>query len=274
MIWNGNLHDTTNFISKNYLQINSCGVQNADADYTVVRSNGRVDYHLLLIICGQCEATHNGKKYLLTHGDVIVYYPNEPHYYAFNEGAKSLWCHFSGTAAQEILQSAELYSGVYQTTKNDAVYDKFYFMIQQFHLSGREKFALPALIALIYAIKDSSTYSNSNKISEPISKALLYIQTNYNKTVTLEELAKISGYSKSRFSHLFAEETSSTPKSYQNNLRLNASREMLASTDKSIYEISFSCGFNDPFYFSRAFKQKYNLSPTQYRQQFTCDKNN
>ena len=94
---------------------------------------------------------------------------------------------------------------------------------------------------------------------------LTYINSNYNKQITLEELANKSGYSKSRFSHIFSEVTGTTPIKYQNDLRLKISCEMLLSTKASITDIAYGCGFNDPLYYSRIFKKKYNLSPTEYR---------
>lgn len=265
MIWNGNIHDTTNYVSNRFLQINSCGIQKITGDYTVVRDAGRVDYHVLFIVSGKCIAVHNGQTHALTAGSVLVYYPEEPHKYTFSEDCTSLWCHFSGYAAKEILASANLSGGVTVTRRSDAVFDAFSAMIQQFHLTGREKFALPHLIELLYLICDNADEPHRNEMNEEISRALFYIQTNYNKHISLDELASVTGYSKSRFSHLFAEETHTTPKSYQNALRLNAAREMLLSTDKSVSEICYLCGFNDLFYFSKLFKQKYGVAPTKYK---------
>ena len=55
------------------------------------------------------------------------------------------------------------------------------------------------------------------------------------------------------------------PIKYQNDIRLKNSCELLHSTNLTITEIAQSCGFNDPLYFSRIFKKKYNTSPTQFR---------
>lgn len=265
MIWNGNIHDTTNYVSDKFLQINSCGLQNITDGYTVVRTRGRVDYHVLFIMSGRCTAVHNGQTYALTAGSVLVYYPNEPHKYTFTENCKSLWCHFSGYAAEEILASVGVFGGVSTIQRVDAVFNAFSAMIQQFHLANREKFALPHLLELLYLIRDDADVPHHHEINAQISRALCYIQTNYNKNIRLDELASMTGYSKSRFSHLFAEETHTTPKSYQNALKLNAAREMLLSTDRSVTEITYLCGFNDLFYFSKLFKQKYGVSPMKYR---------
>ena len=121
------------------------------------------------------------------------------------------------------------------------------------------------MIELIYRISDAVHFADKREISDAISRTLLYIHSNYNKDINVEELAKVAGYSKSRFSHLFVSESGTTPIAYQNDIRLKLSCEMLIATEKSILEIAYDCGYNDPLYFSRIFKRRFHLTPTEYR---------
>lgn len=59
--------------------------------------------------------------------------------------------------------------------------------------------------------------------------------------------------------------TGTTPIKYQNDIRLKTSCEILSSTKYTIADIAFNCGFNNPLYYSRIFKKKYNVTPTEYR---------
>ena len=118
---------------------------------------------------------------------------------------------------------------------------------------------------MLYSIADGQRTSYDKSISDAVCASLLYIHQYYNKKITLDELASVAGYSKSRFSHLFSSQIGISPKAYQNNVRLTTSREMLLSTDKTIGEIALLCGFDDPLYFTRQFKKKYNVSPTEYK---------
>ena len=122
-----------------------------------------------------------------------------------------------------------------------------------------------SLLELIYHISNASTQTEHTRSSDIITETLAYININYNKQLTLDELAKKSGYSKSRFSHLFFETVGTSPIKYQNDIRLKTSCELLHSTNLTITEIAQSCGFNDSLYFTRIFKKKYKTSPTQYR---------
>jgi len=66
-------------------------------------------------------------------------------------------------------------------------------------------------------------------------------------------------------SKLFKEEKGVTYINFISDKRLEKSRQMLAETDLSIKEITGEVGYNDQNYFSRIFKNKYGLSPKEYR---------
>lgn len=265
MLWNGSIRDTSNHVSDKYLQINNCGIHNISENFITVRKNGRLDYLLCMVAEGSCTAFYNGEAYELQAGNFLIYCPHEEQKYIFSEGSISIWCHFTGTAVAELMESAELCGGVLRLKKDETIFKLFCNMIRQFHTEKRKKFAIPLLIELLYSISDEMRFSASPKYSEAISRVLLYLHTNYKKSITLGELAELAGYSSSRFSHLFVQECGTTPIAYQNTVRLNAACEILLSTDMTVAETALSCGFNDPLYFSRIFKRKYNLSPSEYR---------
>lgn len=266
-IYDGNKFDTTEFISDKYLQINSCGFQNVMPGYTVIRRNGRNDFHILMIIDGKCEVLHNGKLYTLNKGNFVIYAPREEQRYTFKTESTSLWCHFTGSIIREVFASYCIKSGVYFLPSNKLISEAFINMIQRFHQPSRAKFANVFFLELIYNISDAVTKSTTQGDAQDfILPILTYINANYNKKITLCDLAQKSGYSKSRFSHIFSENTGTTPIKYQNDIRLKISCEMLSSTSSSITDIAFSCGFNDPLYFSRLFKKKYNVTPSKYRE--------
>ena len=263
--WDGNVKDTTNFTSDKYLQINSCGFQSTTLPNTVIRKKGRMDYHILLINSGTCELLHKDKLYTLSRGNLAIYAPNEEQKYSFSSGCSSFWCHFSGNLVEELFNSCNLTSGVYFINPNKEIFETYSNLIQRFHLSDKQTLANASLLELIYYISNASTPSEQSHNSDIITQALTYININYNKQLTLEELSKKAGYSKSRFSHLFLEIVGISPIKYQNDIRLKNACELLHSTNLTITEIAQSCGFGDPLYFSRIFKKKYKISPTQHR---------
>ncbi len=268
VVWDGNKNDTTNFVTDKYLKINSCGFQCAASDYTVIRRKGRHDYHILLVTGGTCEVFHNCKSYTLTEGSLILYEPYEEQEYSFKSGSTSLWCHFCGNIVGELLDSCNIKSGVYFLKPDKAIFESYSNLIQRFHQPGKKNLANPSFMELIYNISYAITFSEQKDNSDTILPILAYINTNYNKQITIDELAKKSGFSKSRFSHIFSHVTDTTPIKYLNDIRLKMSCEMLSATNESIAEIAIACGFNDPLYFSRLFKRKYGTTPSEYRLSF------
>lgn len=264
MLYDGTKLDTTNRAVTAYLKVNSCGFQNVASDYTVIRKNGRKDYHILLVLDGTAKVLHNNKYHTLSGGNLVIYAPDNEQFYSFENNSTTLWCHFGGTVTDEIFESCGIASGVYFLNPDKRITESFTALIRNFHLPSREKFSNVSLLELIYNISESiRTPSNTGK-DDMVSPILTYINANYNKHITLDELAKKAGYSKSRFSHIFSETTGTTPIKYQNDIRLKTACELLTS-GISVSETAFSCGFSDALYFSRIFKKKYGLSPNEFK---------
>ena len=103
-------------------------------------------------------------------------------------------------------------------------------------------------------------------LREEIQSALDYIRMNYHNEISLEEIARQVGLSKYYFSHLFSNEIGENFSSYLSQYRLNRASQLLLENNKAnISEIAYKVGFNDPNYFARAFKEKFDLSPSKYR---------
>lgn len=87
--------------------------------------------------------------------------------------------------------------------------------------------------------------------------------------LSVEDLAKLSNLSLSSFKRQFKKEFNDSPNSYITTKRLDKAKELLSITDMPINEIAYDIGFNDPLYFTRTFKKKIGISPTEYRHRKT-----
>lgn len=268
VIYDGNVEDTTDFRSDKYLNINSCGFQNisdVSSEFVTVRKNGRKDYHILLVTNGTAAVLFNKKTYNLSAGNVVIYFPGEEQYYSLGQNSSTMWCHFSGYAIKDILDECNIKSGIFFYSPNNAFSETFMRLIRQYNYPLKRKYANVSLLELLYMFSDQSNGESNNKSMESLLPVLTYINANYNKNISIDILAKKAGYSKSRFSHLFADTIGITPKKYQNNIKLRSACEFLNSTTATVTEIALMCGFNDALYFSRIFKKKYGVSPSEYR---------
>lgn len=95
--------------------------------------------------------------------------------------------------------------------------------------------------------------------------AATFISRNYNRAITLEDIANASGFSPNYLSRKFHDSTGIGVHEYLNLTRLQKASVELLNTDHTITEVALNSGFNDSNYFKDAFKRMYGLSPRAYR---------
>jgi two-component system response regulator YesN len=99
----------------------------------------------------------------------------------------------------------------------------------------------------------------------PIRKALKFIQSNFTRELSLEEVARHAGVSKSYLSRVFSEYAGEHFCNYLQRLRVEHAKELLRFTNEHIYEIATKVGFWNSRYFSRVFHEITGLTPADFR---------
>ncbi|MCC5911396.1 MAG: response regulator [Clostridiaceae bacterium] len=102
-------------------------------------------------------------------------------------------------------------------------------------------------------------------INDLITKSLRYLEKNYNKHISLNDVAKEINMSYHYFSKFFKESTGKNFVDYLTELRVEKSKEMLKDNTINIKEVCYKIGYTDPNYFSKIFKKSTNMTPTEYR---------
>jgi len=92
-----------------------------------------------------------------------------------------------------------------------------------------------------------------------------YIRENASHNLTLSQLAERFGYTKQYVIRIFKRQFHTTPTAFINDTKLSLAIRHLTDSDQRIEDIAHRCGFEDANYFSRQFKKKYRLSPSDYR---------
>jgi YesN/AraC family two-component response regulator len=98
-----------------------------------------------------------------------------------------------------------------------------------------------------------------------IQKALIFIQANFTRELSQEEVAAHVGVNKSYLSRVFPEYTGEHFSDYLQRLRIERAKELLRFTNDRIYEIASQVGFWNPRYFSRIFHEAVGVTPADYR---------
>ncbi len=118
--------------------------------------------------------------------------------------------------------------------------------------------ALNEFIELVYSSQDA------RKVSQ-IRPAINYIDANYNKPITLADVAKASHLSISRLAHIFKEQMGITIIDYVTSVRIERAKQLLLATDQNCTEICFEVGYNNQSYFTRTFKGLVGMTPRQFK---------
>lgn len=105
------------------------------------------------------------------------------------------------------------------------------------------------------------------EIYRRLSYVLDYIHSHFERNIQLEELAQVACLSKYHFLRLFKMAFRGTPYQYLSQVRLEKAKELLKTTRLPIHQIALLTGFENSSSFSRLFRQKLKVYPSQYRQQ-------
>ena len=100
-----------------------------------------------------------------------------------------------------------------------------------------------------------------------IQEAVNYIQQNYHRDITVEEIADVCKLNRSYFSKLFREAVGCAPQEFIIRLRLTKAAEQMRMTNETIGDIARQCGYPNQLHFSQAFKKRYGLPPREWRKQ-------
>jgi two-component system response regulator YesN len=118
--------------------------------------------------------------------------------------------------------------------------------------------ALNEFIELVYTSQDAK------KVTQ-ITPVINYIDANYNKLITLDEVAGVSHLSTSRLAHVFKEQMGITIIDYLTSVRIERAKQLLLATNQSCTEICFQVGYSNQSYFTRIFKDIVGTPPHRFR---------
>ena len=108
--------------------------------------------------------------------------------------------------------------------------------------------------------------SKEKEAGSIIDRAKEYINENFRRDISLDDVSSQVNISPYYFSKLFKDSTEQNFIEYLTNLRMDKAKELLLTTDSSMKEICSMVGYADPNYFSRTFKKNIGVTPTEYKE--------
>lgn len=155
---------------------------------------------------------------------------------------------------------------IYKDTSNKFL-DAFYKMHSVYHArTVNWKLLLRAdfynlLARLLYELSYNPTEDTG--FFPAINSGVVYLENNYMKNTPISELARKSNVSESTFRRNFIKLKGVSPIAYRNDLRLAHAHDFLSSGLFTVAEVASMVGISDLPYFSKSFKKKYQITPTE-----------
>ena len=123
-------------------------------------------------------------------------------------------------------------------------------------------------ISDIYGSLFSVALGNASQYSSTIRSCINYIEENFDKNISLDDVAKAVNISKSYISMLFKQETGTNFVAYLNDYRIRQAKILLTKTNLKIYEVAEKVGFFSPYYFSKLFKELTGMNCKEFKDKY------
>lgn len=108
--------------------------------------------------------------------------------------------------------------------------------------------------------------NHTTKENGIIDQAINYINNNYSKDISLTDVSREVNISPYYFSKVFKDETGENFIEYLTNIRIEKAKDLIKNSECSMKEICVMVGYSEPNYFSRSFKKKVGVTPTEYKE--------
>ena len=238
----------------------------------------RKNYVIHVVVSGKGVLDYSGRRWEIREGQMFILFPGEETtYYADKTDPwYYCWIGFQGSSASKIVESIGFSAQTPVLTLSDAmkVESEIKKMLEARDLTldgqlKRNAGMLEILSNLIVESAERAETDSSPNIYSYSEYAVRYINNHFSEKIRIQDLADHIGISRSYLVKLMKQETGMSPQEYLIETRMRRASDLLSRTNDSIRVIAAECGYDDALAFSKVFKSRYGLNPTEYREQYS-----
>lgn len=245
------------------------------------------EFEIIFLTYGSGIVNVQGKKYLCQKDDIVIIPPHQVHSIARNGTEKMAYYNilfdfsfleenpssflslafFEQFSENTVLKEPHAKSGSELNKKLLPLLEN----LVDFYNKDYEEYALlikARLFEAMYLLKNQVVTVKETRAArekrERLKKIISFIQENYSRPISVDEVAKLSKLSSNRFMKMFKEETDMSFIQYLNDYRLELAAEAILEGKKSVTQIAFENGFENLSYFISLFHRKFGVPPTKY----------
>ncbi|MBV7508427.1 AraC family transcriptional regulator [Bacillus sp. sid0103] len=237
--------------------------QHCDTEYT----------EIIYIHQGSGEFIFEQKPYIGQDGDLIIFNPFSP-----IEGKSCIAdplkaisicfsnLHINGKDKGWLTNSTEL-PIIHLLEEKNEIHNYFHALLREYDLkhSGYQDVITSILQTIIIKITRLLKNTNHHSVSPVCLEVKKYIEENFRRELTLNDLANIVYVSPYHLAHLFKEEVGLPPIQYLIYCRIEEAKRLLKHSNLSVREIAAIIGYENPNYFNLLFKKMTGNPPGKYR---------
>lgn len=253
------------------LSIFNCGLQSCERGYTW--GPGVRDHYLIHYVAnGKGTYTVSNKVHEVCAGDIFLAKPNQLITYSAdqNDPWEYYWVGFNGACANKLVAQLPFRDTlpVHHCKNPDRVKKALFDIFLSRGPDPRNEAMMVGYLYLFIAelMQEAQELEphTGNSSSQYVLNAIKYIQFNYSHNISIDDIAKAVGVSRSHLYRVFMSNVGQSPIDYLTNYQINEACVLLRESNLSIAEIAVSVGFFDQFYFSRVFKKNKGVPPSRY----------
>jgi AraC family transcriptional regulator of arabinose operon len=228
-IWDN--HSCNEAINDRYITVNCTGCCVLPYPFTTHLASGRKDYYLLYLCKGKMSVLSNGNMKDMESGQFVVFYPDREYKYTRlgDEEVVYYWVHFTGYGAKELLNNCRFHShDIAMVGVNEWIINEFNNIFTEFVRRDYcfEMAAASRLVSIcinLSRIKENKATNTNTSNPDKIHMSIMFIHKNFNRCISVEQLAGMEHLSVSRYRDVFKKCTGFSPRDYIINLRIKSS---------------------------------------------------
>lgn len=266
----------------------SCSIKTEHYVYRIgsYHFNWHTDYELLCVVAGTIELCVDGERMVLSTDDMVLLNPNEGHAtLGMEAGSMAMVIHIDPVFFAGYFEHAEREAFTLRScgeAMGDTRFSQLRLALCRLMELGLEAagpdihydaelFGLAALIATFPRTQLAAAAYKPGGEAGSMARLTRYIDKHFQERVTLNDLARFSGYNPAYISQLFKSEAGINFSEYLMRVRLAKATTMLSAGSARVADVALAAGFPDVKSFGLAFKRTFGVTPTEYRKMIRED---
>lgn len=216
----------------------------------------------------------DGKEYRTPYPHVIMKLPDKVHSYSITAPRDAVYFQYPPELEDEMRAAGLLEPPLCWQVEMSPEINSLLRKIKALALDSQDEYTADwidiAALQIVEKLIAMRSDNDTRFIEKGIRRIASYFNLNFTREIDLDELLKNNGFSHRNFYRHWKKFYNASPAEYVQELKLEYAKTLLLETTRSVFDISQELNYNNSYYLCRLFKQRFGITPHQYRKQFSA----